>query len=235
MADSPSLSPPAWLGDLFERLPGVFAADFRPEAPWELLGAPLDRVLAALPDGRIDAAIGPDVHLVGGPFVIGKGTRILPGAVLEGPVFLGEDVLIRPGVYIRGGAWIGDGCLVGAGTEIKRGILLPGAKAPHLNYVGDSILGSEVNLGAGTILSNLRHDKAEIGIPHAGGRISTGRRKLGAVLGDRVLTGCNCVLNPGVVVGRGTQIYPLALVRSSFVPPDSLVKLRQTVQVLERR
>ncbi len=233
MPDSPSPSPP-WLDGLFGHLPDVLAAHYDPLAPWELLGAALDRVLGALPDERIETGITPDVHLIGGPIVIGKGTRILPGAVIEGPVFIGEDVLIRPGVYIRGGAWIGDSCLVGASTEIKRGILLPGAKAPHLNYVGDSILGSGVNLGAGTILSNLRHDKAEIRIPHDGGRVATGRRKLGAILGDGVLTGCNCVLHPGVVVGPGSQIYPLAQVRSSFVPPGSLVKLKQAVEVVER-
>jgi hypothetical protein len=117
--------------------------------------------------------------------------------------------------------------VVGASTEIKRAILLPGAKAPHLNYVGDSILGAEVNLGAGTILSNFRHDGGEITIPAAGERLATGRRKLGALLGDGVATGCNCVLNPGCDRRRGTQIYPLVSLRPGLYGAGTVIKLRQ--------
>ena len=100
----------------------------------------------------------PDVHLAGDRIVICPGARIHPTAVIEGPVYIGRDAEIRPGAYLRGGVWIGERCIVGTNTEIKRAILLPHAKAPHLNYVGDSILGADVNLGAGTILSNFRHD-----------------------------------------------------------------------------
>jgi bifunctional N-acetylglucosamine-1-phosphate-uridyltransferase/glucosamine-1-phosphate-acetyltransferase GlmU-like protein len=126
--------------------------------------------------------------------------------------------------------------VVGASTEIKRAILLPGANAPHLNYVGDSVLGRKVNLGAGTILSNFRHDGGGVRIPRgpaAGGPpIDTGRRKLSAVLGDRVLTGCNCVLNPGVVVGRGTRIYPGAALRAGVYPADAILKVRQEIEIV---
>src|SRR4029077_5968117 len=141
--------------------------------------------------------------------------------------------------YLRGGVWIGDRCVVGTNTEVKRAILLPHAKAPHLNYVGDSILGRDVNLGAGTILSNFRHDGKEGRIASNGfsgtSPIGSGRRKLGAVLGDGVLTGCNCVLHPGVVVGRGTQIYPGVQLRSGIYPEKSIVKPREGRDVVPQR
>lgn len=223
----PHISPA--LPELFEELPEPFAASYDPAAPWNLLGEALDAALRALPSSDIQIALSPEVHLSGDRIAIGAGTRIHPTAVIEGPVYIGKDVEIRPGAYIRGGAWIGDGCVVGANTEIKCAILLPHAKAPHLNYVGDSILGSGVNLGAGTILSNFRHDGSEIRI---GRTLRSGRRKLGAVLGDGVLTGCNSVLHPGVVVGRGTQIYPGVQLRSGIYPEKSIVKLRQEIEIV---
>jgi NDP-sugar pyrophosphorylase family protein len=218
---------------LFAELPDAFASRLDPEAPWALLGEPLDEILDALPSDDVRIRVSPDIHLVGDRIVICPGTRIHPGAVIEGPVFIGRDVEIRPGAYIRGGAWIGDRCVIGASTEIKRAILLPHAKAPHLNYVGDSILGRDVNLGAGTILSNFRHDGREIRIAANGHPpIASGRRKLGAILGDGVLTGCNCVLHPGVVVGQGTQIYPGVQLRPGLYPEKSIVKLRQELDVV---
>jgi bifunctional N-acetylglucosamine-1-phosphate-uridyltransferase/glucosamine-1-phosphate-acetyltransferase GlmU-like protein len=216
------------LPPLFAEIPEVFAESYDPTAPWALLGDPLDAVLAALPSSRIDIRLSPDVHLSGDRIAIGAGTHIGPGAVIEGPIWIGRDVEIRPGAYLRGGVWIGDGCVVGASTEIKCSILFPGAKAPHLNYVGDSILGAGVNLGAGTILSNFRHDGREVRV----GGLPTGRRKLSAVLGDGVLTGCNCVVHPGVVVGRGTQIYPGVQLRSGVYPEKSIVKLRQELDIV---
>ena len=155
--------------------------------------------------------------------------------MIEGPVFIGRDVEIRPGAYVHSGSWLGDGVIVGASTEIKHSILLPAARAPHLNYVGDSVLGSGVNLGAGTILSNFRHDGGEIEIPTAAGALATGRRKLGAVLGDEVRTGCNCVLHPGTVVGRDTSIYPGVQLRSGLWAEERIVKLRQELVTVERK
>ena len=222
------------LPELWERLPEPLAARLDPAAPWALLGAALDELLAGLPSDAIEIRPSPDFHLLGDRIAIGRGTRILPGAVIEGPVRIGRDCEIRPGAYIRGGCWIGDGCVVGASTELKRAILLDRAKAPHLNYVGDSILGAEVNLGAGTVLSNFRHDGREIAIPIPDGRLATGRRKLGAILGDGVLTGCNSVLHPGAVVGRETQIYPGVQLRSGIYPSHAVVKLRQEVVVEPR-
>jgi UDP-N-acetylglucosamine diphosphorylase / glucose-1-phosphate thymidylyltransferase / UDP-N-acetylgalactosamine diphosphorylase / glucosamine-1-phosphate N-acetyltransferase / galactosamine-1-phosphate N-acetyltransferase len=219
---------------LFVDLPDAFAARFDPDAPWSLLGDVLDEVLAGLPSSDIQTGLSPDVHLAGDRIVICPGTRIHPSVVIEGPVFIGRDVEIRPGAYIRGGCWIGERCIVGANTELKRALLLPHAKAPHLNYVGDSILGRDVNLGAGTILSNFRHDGGAIHIPCDGTRLDTGRRKLGAILGDSVLTGCNCVLHPGTVVGQGTQIYPGVQLRPGLYPARSIVKLRQELEIVDQ-
>ncbi len=242
-------SPPSrTLPELFGSLPEIFAERYDPDAPWALLGEALEAVLAGLPSADIGVRLLPEVHLAGDRIVIGGGARIHPGVVLEGPLFVGRDVEIRPGAYVRGGVWIGDGCVVGASTEIKHAILLPGSKAPHLNYVGDSILGAGVNLGAGTILSNFRHDGREVRIAArlapwrdrddpeaaAGGAMASGRRKLGAVLGDGVLTGCNCVLHPGVVVGRETLLYPGVQLRSGVYPARSVVKLRQELELSPR-
>lgn len=223
---------PTSLPALFADLPEPFRPHWRPEAPWALLGEPLDDILTVLPDDAIEVPLSPDVHLSGAPVAIGRGSRIAPGATIEGPVWIGRDVEIRPGAYVRGGCWIGDGAVIGASTEVKRAILLPGAHAPHLNYVGDSILGRDVNLGAGTILSNFRHDGAEIVLRHGGERRPTGRRKLGGILGDGVLTGCNAVLHPGVVVGRNTQIYPGVQLRNGVYPADHVVKLRQEIELV---
>lgn len=227
------MAPP--LPHLFAELPESLARAYDGAAPWSLLGTPLDELLAALPSAAIEIGLSPDVHLVGDGFTIGAGSRIAPGAVLEGPLVIGRDVEIRAGAYLRGGCWIGDGCVVGASTELKRAILLPRAHAPHLNYVGDSILGRGVNLGAGTILSNFRHDGREVRIPHGGERLATGRRKLGAILGDGVLTGCNCVLHPGTIVGAGTQIYPGVQLRPGIYPAACVVKLRQELEIVEQR
>lgn len=239
MAAEPITAPPALsalaLPPLFAELPDAFAERFDPSAPWALLGDALDEILDGLPSEDIRIRVSPDVHLLGDRIVICPGAKIGPGAVIEGPVYIGKDVEIRAGAYIRGGVWIGDDCVVGASTEIKRAILLPHAKAPHLNYVGDSILGSNVNLGAGTILSNFRHDGREIRIPYEDRVIASGRRKLSSVLGDGVLTGCNCVLHPGVVVGRETQIYPGVQLRAGVYPEKSIVKLRQELDIVPMR
>jgi len=223
------------LPPLFETIPEPFRDTFDPEAPWELLGAPLDAILRALPDRASGFVPDPGAHLLGEGVVISEGATIAPGAVIEGPVWIGPGATVRTGAYIRGGCWIGGGAVVGANTEVKRSIFLPGAKAPHLAYVGDSILGAKVNLGAGTVLSNFRHDGGQITIPSPDGPIVTGRRKLGAILGDGVAIGCNSVLHPGVVMGRESQTYPGVMLRSGIYAERTLVKLRQEQEVAELR
>jgi NDP-sugar pyrophosphorylase family protein len=217
--------------ELWSELPAPLGAALDADRPWDLLGGPLDAALEALPSQAIEIALDPRVHLSGDRIAIGRGTRIGPGAVIEGPIRIGRDCEIRAGAYLRGGCWLGDGCVVGANVEVKRGVFLDGARAPHLNYVGDSILGRDVNLGAGTVLSNFRHDGGEISIPRSGVRIATARRKLGALLGDGVATGCNSVLNPGTIVGARTQIYTGVQLRSGAYPADSIVKLRQQLEI----
>lgn len=219
---------------LWRELPAELAAAFDPERPWELLGEPLDALLAALPSQRIEIGLDPRVVLAGDRIAIGAGTRIAPGATIEGPARIGRDCTIRPGAYLRGGVWLGDGCVVGTNVEIKRAILLDGAHAPHLNYVGDSILGRGANLGAGAVLSNFRHDGREIVLRDGDRRLATGRRKLGALLGDEVAVGCNAVLNPGTVVGAGSQIYTGVQLRSGVYPQQSMIKLRQTIEIVPR-
>ena len=164
---------------------------------------------------------------------IGEGVRIEPGAVLVGPAILEDGVVIRTGAYVREHVVLGAGSLVGAHSEVKGSILFPGAKAPHQAYVGDSILGRDVNLGAGTICSNVKNIGREVSFAAGGETIHTGLRKFGAVLGDGCKTGCNTVLNPGVLMGRGSVTYPNATLRGGVYPADTLVKVRQQQQITD--
>ena len=213
------------------------AALFRPGRPvWEAIGAALDAYLAAWEGGVASAAVPAGVHVLGGPIWIGEGCVLEPGAVLRGPLIVGRGCEIRTGAYLRGRVVLGRGSVVGAHTEVKGAVFLDGAHAPHQNYVGDSILGADVNLGAGTILSNVKNVGREVTFPHQGETVSTGLRKFGAVLGDRCKTGCNSVLNPGVLMGPGCVTYPGVSLRAGHYAAGTLVKLRQAQQqiVLDR-
>ncbi|MBE3583467.1 MAG: hypothetical protein IMX01_05075 [Limnochordaceae bacterium] len=182
------------------------------------------------PSGEVatGAWLGPQVY-------VAPGAVVEPGAYIVGPAWVGAGARIRHAAYVRENVYVGPHALVGHASEVKGSILLDGAQAPHFNYVGDSILGRKVNLGAGTRLSNLKNDGTPIRIPAPDGqRIDTGRRKLGAILGDEVMTGCNTVANPGTLVGPGTHIYAGALLRG-WVPGRQLVKVRQTQEVVGRR
>jgi len=204
---------------------------FAPERPvWEALGEPLDAYLAAWKRWEVASPLLPGVHLLGGPIFIAAHCRIEPGAVLRGPMLVGEGCEIRTGAYLRGRVVLGRGCVVGAHTEVKGAILLDGARAPHQDYVGDSILGRDVNLGAGTILSNVKNIGREVSFRHEGKLVRTGLRRFGAVLGDGCRTGCNTVLNPGVLMGPGCVTYPNVSLRSGYYPPHTLIKLRQVQQ-----
>jgi NDP-sugar pyrophosphorylase family protein len=222
------------LPPLFATLPPPFDRWFDAERPWALLDEALDEALGELPSSRLDGLVDPRAILLGDRIVIEKGARIAPGATLEGPLFVGAGSEVRPGAYLRGGCWVGRDCVIGASTESKRGIFLDRAKAPHLAYVGDSILGCDVNLGAGVICSNFRHDGREIVLRHHDEFLRTGRRKLGAILGDDVAVGCNSVLNPGTIVGAATQIYTGVQLRSGVYPAGSMIKLRQSIEVVPR-
>jgi NDP-sugar pyrophosphorylase family protein len=147
-----------------------------------------------------------------GPVMIEQGAIIEPSTHFIGPCFVGKGATIRHGAYIRENAWICSSALVGHCTEVKHSILLPGAKAPHFNYVGDSILGKGVNLGAGVKLSNLRNDGTEIYLRIGESRVASGLRKFGAILGEGCQLGCNAVTNPGTVLGIDSIVWPNATV-----------------------
>jgi bifunctional N-acetylglucosamine-1-phosphate-uridyltransferase/glucosamine-1-phosphate-acetyltransferase GlmU-like protein len=149
---------------------------------------------------------------VDGRLQIGKGTKILPGVVIEGDVIIGDHCKVGPNCYIRGSTSIGDKCHVGQAVEIKNSILLPGTNVGHLSYLGDSILGEKVNFGAGTITSNLRHDGGTHRSPVEGRMVDTGRRKLGAIVGDGVHTGIHASIYPGRKLWPKTTTLPGAIV-----------------------
>ncbi len=148
------------------------------------------------------------VHARGTDIIVHPTAVIEAGASLVGPCYIGPRATVRSGAYVREFSWICADAVVGHATEVKHSILLPGAKAPHFNYVGDSILGKGVNLGAGTKLSNLRNDGGEVHLRLDGERIPSGLRKFGALLGEGAALGCNSVTNPGVVLGCNSTVWP---------------------------
>jgi len=162
--------------------------------------------------------------LMGGAISIGRGVLIESGAMIKSPTVIGACSEVRQGAYIRGYCLAGTGCVLGHVTEIKHAIFLDHAKAGHFAYVGDSILGNRVNLGAGTKLANLRFTAGQVKVRSPQGYIDTGLRKLGAILGDDVQTGCNSVTNPGTVLGRKCFVMPNMTVSSGMHPNDTVVK-----------
>ena len=199
----------------------VFAALFeKTDFVWEALV----RLLPYLEKqklGKIESSIGEGVYLQEREKIsIGPGCVIEPGAFIQGPCIIGPKTTIRHGAYIRGGVITGADCVIGHATEIKHAILLNGAKAPHLNYVGDSIIGRDVNLGAGAKLANFRADHEEI-IIHK--KFPTGLKKLGAILGDGVQLGCNAVTNPGTLIGPHSFCLPCLSIGGVF-PKQSQIR-----------
>ncbi|MDY0093515.1 MAG: glucose-1-phosphate thymidylyltransferase [Candidatus Vecturithrix sp.] len=172
-------------------------------------------------------------YLMDDQIQIGEGSVIEPGAYIAGPTIIGKNTVVRHGAYIRGNVLIGDECVVGHTSELKGAILLNHCGAPHFNYVGDSILGNYVNLGAGTKLSNVKMLKGSVKVRIGDVVYDSKLRKFGAILGDRAETGCNSVLNPGTLIGPNSLVYPNASV-SGYVPPNSIVKLRQTLELAMR-
>jgi len=156
---------------------------------------------------------------------IGEGTVVEPGALIKGPTIIGRNTEVRQGAYIRGDCLIGDRCVVGHTTEMKGAVMLNNAKAGHFAYIGDSILGNNVNLGAGTKLANLRIIGSEINLRIEGKIYKTGLRKFGAILGDDVETGCNSVTNPGTLLGKTSIVYPNVNVKSGYHPPKSIISI----------
>lgn len=186
--------------------PSLFEAD---QPVWAAIGR-IKNFLLSQKLGNILGDVREGSYLVKPELIsIGKGTVIEPGAYIQGPCIIGENCQIRHGAYIRGNLITADRCVIGHATEVKNAIFLEGAQAGHFAYVGDSILGARVNLGAGTKCANLRFDKKNVTVC----KIDTGLRKFGAIFGDDSQTGCNSVTNPGTLMGKGSQLGPCAIAK----------------------
>ena len=160
-----------------------------------------------------------------------KSAKVFPSAYLGAPCIIGPGTEVRHCAFIRGSALVGAGCVVGNSVELKNVILFDGVQTPHYNYVGDSILGYKSHMGAGSITSTVKSDKTEVVVKTAQGALPTGRKKVGAMLGDRVEVGCNSVLNPGTVIGRNSSIYPVSCVRGT-VPENSIYKDKDHIEAM---
>lgn len=164
------------------------------------------------------------VTLVGDDISLGAGTVVESGAWLQGPLIIGRQTEVRQGAYIRGSCLIGDHCVVGHVTEMKNSIMLNGAKAGHFAYIGDSLLGRNCNLGAGTKLANLKIIKSSVTVKAGSEVYDTGRRKFGVILGDRTETGCNAVTSPGTLLGPGCIVGANVTVKAGVYPPKSVIR-----------
>lgn len=187
--------------------------------PWEVLPEIGDFIL------KLGATLSPDEYdKIGDDVWIAKSAKVAPTASISGPCIIGKDTEVRQCAFIRGKAIVGEGCVVGNSCELKNAVLFNKVQTPHFNYIGDSVLGYRSHTGAGAITSNVKQEKTSlVTINYRGTRVETGLRKFGAMLGDNVEIGCNSVMNPGTVVGRHTNVYPLSMVRG-FVPANSILK-----------
>ena len=190
--------------------------------PWEILPKLSDYIRQVGP--TLDPA---RFEKRGEDIWVARSAKVLESAYIGGPTIIDEEAEIRHGAFIRGSAIVGRGAVVGNSSELKNALLFNLVQVPHFNYVGDSVLGYRAHMGAGSIASNLKSDKTNIvihGIPGlTDAEIETGLRKIGAILGDGADVGCNCVLNPGTVVGKNSRIYPLSRVRG-VVPAEHIYK-----------
>ncbi len=174
------------------------------------------------------------VAYIGEKVAIGEGTVVEDGAMIQGPAIIGRNCQIRHNAYIRANVILGDGCVVGNSTEVKNALLFNQTVAPHFNYVGDSILGYKAHLGAGVVLSNVKSLPGNVTVEVDGKPHDTGLRKFGALLGDSAEVGCNAVLNPGSIIGRGAVIYPCTNWRG-ILPANMIAKNKGSIEVIVRR
>lgn len=203
------------LYDLTHTLAGNYLAAFT--YPWEALAGIKGLILSLGPTlGEDYAEVQPQVW-------VHKTATVAPTAFLGAPCIIGPETEVRHCAFIRGSALVGANCVVGNSVELKNVILFDHVQTPHYNYVGDSILGYYSHMGAGSITSNVKSDKTLVVVKSGDETVETGRKKVGAMLGDYVEVGCNSVLNPGTVIGRHTNVYPLSCVRG-VVPADSIYK-----------
>ena len=187
------------------------------EYPWLALPKISETILA------IGATLGEDYKEISPRVWIHETATVAPTASITGPCIIGPGTEVRHCAFIRGNALVGEKCVVGNSVELKNVIIFDRVEVPHFNYAGDSILGYKSHLGAGSVTSNIKSDRTNVVMKDGDERIETGMRKIGAMLGDFAEVGCNSVLNPGTVVGRRSNIYPLSCVRGT-VPADSILK-----------
>jgi len=200
---------------------------------YEVLGTRLKDYVKNNVKPSINGIIEKGAFLADDMIFIGEGTVVEAGATIKGPTIIGKNCQIRQGAYIRGGVITGDGCVIGHATEVKNSIFLNGSKAAHFAYVGDSILGNRVNLGAGTKLANLKIDTSIVMVKDSNGnKHNSGLKKLGAILSDDVEIGCNAVTSPGAFLGKNSRVYANTLV-SGFIPENSIVKNKAKVEIVE--
>ena len=210
------------INDLYD-LNHTIAADYLRKFtyPWEALEGIKELIL------QLSEQLGSDYIELKPNVWVHETAIVFQSAYLGAPCIIGPRTEVRHGAFIRGSALVGADCVVGNSVELKNVILFDNVQVPHYNYVGDSILGYKAHMGAGSITSNVRSDKAPV-VVHAEPEILTGRKKVGAMLGDNVEVGCNSVLNPGTVIGRNSNIYPTSCVRG-VVPANSIYKKNDTI------
>ncbi len=189
--------------------------------PWEILPQIKGIVAKAVKEGL------EGYHELEEGILVGENVKIAKTATIEAPAIIGSGTELRPGAFLRGNVIIGEGCVIGNSSELKNCILLNHVQVPHYNYVGDSILGDYAHMGAGSILSNLKSGGKNIVI-HGDKEYETGLRKIGAFLGEHADIGCGSVLNPGTIIGKGTRVYPLSMLRGCY-PEKSIVKSPKVV------
>ena len=205
------------LYDLTHTLAAPLLAKY--EYPWEALAGIKEFVI------ELGKTLSPEEYDSPAENVwIAKSAKIAPSATINAPCIIGKDTELRTGAFIRGSVIVGEGCVVGNSCELKNAILFDSVQVPHFNYIGDSILGYRSHTGAGAITSNVKSDKTLVSVKGENGTpIPTGLKKFGAMIGDFVEVGCNSVLNPGTIIGRNSNVYPLSSVRGT-VPPNSIFK-----------
>ena len=191
--------------------------------PWEVLPEIGAFIL------KLGQTLSPEEYdCVGENVWIAKSAKVAPTACVNGPAIIGKEAEVRHCAFIRGNAIVGEGAVAGNSTELKNVVLFNKVQVPHYNYVGDSVLGYKSHMGAGSICSNVKSDKKLVVVKDKEEQIETGLKKFGAMLGDNVEVGCGSVLNPGTVIGRNSNIYPLSPVRGC-VPADSIYKSRNEI------
>jgi NDP-sugar pyrophosphorylase family protein len=214
------------LYDLSHSLAGDYLKGFT--YPWEALEGIKELILkigATLPADEYDH---PEEDVW-----IAKDAKRYPNNYIGGPCIIGHETEVRPGAFIRGSALVGNNCVCGNSPALKNVILFDNVQVPHYNYVGDSVLGYKSHMGAGSITSNVKSDKTLVHVKYEGGDIATGLKKFAAILGDNVEVGCGSVLNPGTVIGRGSRIYPLSMVRGTVAPSSIYKKAGEVVAIEE--